>query len=247
MPRQHTVKQGECMSSIAGKYGHFWETLWDHPQNADLKERRGDPNVLNPGDTVHVPDKIEKSENCATGQTHRFVKKGVPAKLRLRLLQDPDETNQTQPQQTSANEGEDDTFSGGDPASPPTPKAPEPRKDVPFILEIDGESTSGTSDSDGVIEMSIPETARKGKLTLNPGTEAEEVIALRLGTVDPASEVSGAQQRLANLMMYHGAIDGQDNAELRTALKYFQQLNDLEVTGEIDQTTRDKLLEVHGC
>ena len=45
--------------------------------------------MLLPGDSVHIPDKRLKTESCATGQQHRFrVEKGVPVKLRLRLLYD---------------------------------------------------------------------------------------------------------------------------------------------------------------
>jgi N-acetylmuramoyl-L-alanine amidase len=84
----YTVKQGDCISSIAEGHGFFWERIWNHPKNAELKTKRENPNVLAPGDVVFVPDKEEKEESCATGQRHTFRKKGVPAKLRLRLVED---------------------------------------------------------------------------------------------------------------------------------------------------------------
>jgi N-acetylmuramoyl-L-alanine amidase len=85
---EHTVEQGDCLESIAVRYGHFWETLWNHPQNADLKKKRKNPNVLLPGDVVFVPEKQPKEESCATDKTHLFRRKGVPSKLRIRLLDD---------------------------------------------------------------------------------------------------------------------------------------------------------------
>ncbi len=83
----YKVKEGDCLSSIAAQYGISWEKIWNHPQNAKLKQQRQDPNVLYPGDVVFVPDKEEKEESCATEQKHRFKRKGVPAKLKLRILE----------------------------------------------------------------------------------------------------------------------------------------------------------------
>jgi len=82
----HTVKQGECITSIADKYGLFWETVWNHDQNGELKQQRKDPNVLQPGDELFIPDKEVKEEDCATEQKHRFRKKGIPAMLKVRIL-----------------------------------------------------------------------------------------------------------------------------------------------------------------
>jgi len=58
----HTVVQGEHLSSIAKKYGFSsYKTIWDHGQNADLKKKRQNPNVIFPGDRLFIPDKVEKS------------------------------------------------------------------------------------------------------------------------------------------------------------------------------------------
>lgn len=83
----YTVKQGDCILSIANKFGCSWETLWNHPDNAALKQRRaGAANVLLPGDVVHVPVKTARVETAATDQRHRFVEKISRAQVRLRLL-----------------------------------------------------------------------------------------------------------------------------------------------------------------
>jgi len=88
MPISHTVKPGDCISSIADQHGRFWQQLWDHADNAQLKDLRKDPNVLNPGDVVVIPDLQNHEESCATEQKHRFRRKGVPAKLKVRILRD---------------------------------------------------------------------------------------------------------------------------------------------------------------
>jgi hypothetical protein len=84
----HTVRQGECLTSIAEHYGFFWDTLWNLPENSALKQSREDPNTLLSGDIVQIPDKTMKKEMRPTGARHSFRKKGIPARLRMRLLFD---------------------------------------------------------------------------------------------------------------------------------------------------------------
>lgn len=86
MPTQHRVRQGDCISSIAFASGFHWQILWQHPENAELNQRRQDPNMLLTGDLVQIPERTPKQEVGATEQRHRFRMLGVPAKLKLRLL-----------------------------------------------------------------------------------------------------------------------------------------------------------------
>jgi len=86
MAINYEVEQGDCISSIAFEHGFFPDTIWNHPNNAALKAKRKDPNVLLPGDIVFVPDKRLKEVPRTTEQLHRFRCKGVPEKLKLQLL-----------------------------------------------------------------------------------------------------------------------------------------------------------------
>lgn len=81
----HFVAQGECFSSIAEKHGHAWKTLWDHPRNSELRQRRNNPNILLPGDQIYIPQPEMRLESVATDRKHCFVRKGIPAKLRLQF------------------------------------------------------------------------------------------------------------------------------------------------------------------
>lgn len=81
----HTVAEGDCLSSIAEQYGFFWETLWNHPRNADIVRLRKDPNTLLVGDAVFIPEKRMKSYDRPTGARHTWRVKGVPAKFRVQL------------------------------------------------------------------------------------------------------------------------------------------------------------------
>lgn len=83
---QYTVVAGDCLSSIAYRNGFKWQTLWDDPQNADLRERRQDPNILYVGDVVYIPDPVPRVETRPTDATHRFQITMQLAKVRLRLL-----------------------------------------------------------------------------------------------------------------------------------------------------------------
>lgn len=84
MPTQHTVVQGDCLENIAFKYGFFPETVWNHSDNADLRERC-DPASLLPGDVIVIPDMRRKTFSVSTGRRHRFVRRGVPSWFRVTL------------------------------------------------------------------------------------------------------------------------------------------------------------------
>ena len=84
----HIVEDGECLSSIAQRYGHRWQTIWNHPENHELRSKRKSPDVLFPGDKVFVPEIAFRQESAATGQRHRFRKKGVPQHIVLQIRRD---------------------------------------------------------------------------------------------------------------------------------------------------------------
>jgi N-acetylmuramoyl-L-alanine amidase len=53
--KKHVVREGECLASIAFENGFFPDTIWRHADNSALKERRENPNVLQPGDVLFIP------------------------------------------------------------------------------------------------------------------------------------------------------------------------------------------------
>ena len=70
MATNYQVKPGDCVSSIAFEHGFFPDTIWNHPSNKQLKEKRKDPNTLCAGDSVYIPDLREKVVNKPTNQMH---------------------------------------------------------------------------------------------------------------------------------------------------------------------------------
>lgn len=210
MPQQHLVRQGECLSSIAYQYGFAPDTIWNHPDNAGLKEKRADRHLLYPDDVVQIPDKEERQASCATDARHRFVRKGVPEMLQIVLLDRDDQ----------------------------------PRASLAYVLTIDGTSWEGVTDSDGCLKQSILPNARQGSLLLH--AEIEEEYVLQLGYLDPHTETSGIQARLANLGFDCGPIDGEFGPRTNSALAQFQRANDLRPTGEADAETINCLVQRYG-
>ena len=86
MEKQHLVKQGECLSSLAARYGLAgWEQIYNYGANADLKKKRPHPNILAPGDEVCVPEPQIQKVSMPTGKLHSFTMKEPQVKLRLAI------------------------------------------------------------------------------------------------------------------------------------------------------------------
>jgi len=82
----YVVRQGDCLSSIAKCHGFFSKTLWDHPENRELRDARKDPNVLLPGDRVFIPELRPRIESCVTEKRHVFVRKGTHCPFRMTIM-----------------------------------------------------------------------------------------------------------------------------------------------------------------
>lgn len=86
MSKIHIVEQGECLSSIAGKYGfQNYRAIYEHADNADFRRRRPNPNLIYPGDELVIPEAPLEVFVCKTGQLNRFVVKRPERKLHLKL------------------------------------------------------------------------------------------------------------------------------------------------------------------
>lgn len=82
----HKVVRGDCISSLSVEHGLLWQTIWEHPENAELRSLRKEPNILMEGDEVFIPEREGGVHSGATEKRHKFRWKNAPAMLRVRVL-----------------------------------------------------------------------------------------------------------------------------------------------------------------
>jgi hypothetical protein len=241
---EYLVQSGDCISSIARSHGHFWETLWNDPANATLKAARGNPNILLPGDRVTIPPIRPKVESRPNNARHRFVKKGVPVKFRLRLIAEQWEEVAEPPAPPPRYEGNDVYVEDPEPAHRAVQERP--RANIPYRLELQGRQITGQIDGDGYLEVAIDGTEREARLLLNPDTLQQEEFRIMLGHLDPIEEIVGVKQRLANLTFDCGDRSNEMTPGLREAIAAFQRHVGIEVSGELTDETRQQIRQRHG-
>lgn len=82
----HVIEQGESVESIASECRHALATIWDAPENNDLKEKRKDPHVLMPGDRIFIPPIETKTFTVSTGTAAKFQVDRPPSRLVMTFL-----------------------------------------------------------------------------------------------------------------------------------------------------------------
>lgn len=218
MPTRHTVRQGDTLSALAARFGFGSpRDLHEHGDNAELKGKRAKHDQLVPGDVVIIPDREPKEAPCATGGEHVFRVKIPRIELKLRVVDHKHEA-----------------LSG-----------------KPYRLEAGELRDEGTLPDDGMLDVELPAdvTSATLRVWLHPkdedgDEEGDLVYPLAIGHLDPDDELSGVQGRLVSLG-YRVPTSGELDEPTRSALESFQRKHGLEITGEPDGPTRDKLTELH--
>jgi hypothetical protein len=111
-----------------------------------------------------------------------------------------------------------------------------------FVLSVSPDVFKGTTDDNGLLEVSIDPTVMSGHLWM-PDDNLE--CDLEMGYLDPVEETTGVQHRLHNLGFYVGELDGVASDELHNAIADFQTSVGLDGTGELDDTTTQTLFLRH--
>lgn len=214
MPKQHRVKQGDSLYTIAKEEGFLnWRSIYDAPENESLRVLRPNPQVLLPGDVVVIPD-VELPGTPLSLDKRTIVakrKRGVqPLRIVLRR--------------------EDGA----------------PLAGQEYQLTFEGGNVRGKTDAKGLLREEIPVGVIN--VQLKAGIHSRTLVVGFLDPLDdtPGQEITGVQERLRNLGYYNGPIDGATNGDLAQGLTQFQSDQRLPETGEADQETQEKILEIHG-
>ena len=206
MGENYTTEQGDCLSLIGERHNIPWKKIWEHPNHQALREQRGNPNILYPGDKVFIPDKEEKQEDGASERKHSFKRPGK-SQLKIQILD----------------------------------LAHEPLAGVKYRYVCDGKSgNEKQTGSDGLAQTQLPRGCTSVKLKLPWGTFPVEV-----GHLDPTRTIRGIQQRLLNLGIDPGPIDGIYGPLTARGIRSFQAIEGLEITGGPGKEFIKRLRDVH--
>ena len=193
MPTEHTVRQGECLSSIARAYGFDdWRVIYDDAANASFKQSHPNPNVIYPGDVLTIPDLDPGDESGATEQKHRFDLKIDETVLRIIVRDMADRPFGGKPYKLTL------------PAQPPLTGS----SGGDGLIEV----AMAPSVSTGRLEVFI-----------HGQDEPPAIWDLLIGHLDPVRQKSGQQARLNNLGFESGKVDNIDGPITRGAVKRFQK------------------------
>jgi Putative peptidoglycan binding domain/LysM domain len=120
-----------------------------------------------------------------------------------------------------------------------------PRSGEPYVLKVNVLEFHGKTDSDGRLEHVVPPEARQAVLRMGGFNTGEDYV-LKIGALDPVTEITGVQSRLSNLGFACGPVDGILGPRTRKALAEFQRSHQLKPTGEPDSPTQSQLVKRHG-
>lgn len=85
----YIVRQGDHLERIAYRFGEKKDAIWGAPQNAKLRELRGDGHILCPGDLLFIPRRREaRAVDLAVGSTNRFTTAVPTTRVSITLTSD---------------------------------------------------------------------------------------------------------------------------------------------------------------
>src|SRR4051812_21451021 len=80
--RPYVIRQGDYLTRLAHTMGFDPVSVWNDDENRVLRERRPNPDILTPGDILHVPDAPTLEPlKLSAGGTNKFKAKVPKVKV----------------------------------------------------------------------------------------------------------------------------------------------------------------------
>jgi hypothetical protein len=214
----YIVRQGDCLANITERFGFSsYRTIWNDPKNADLRERRPNPNVLCPGDQIYIPERKSKTTDHPADAKHTFVVRKPVVVLRM-VVQDGD----------------------GKPIESANYRL------VAGVKSFEG-TTGNDGKIEHPIAPDLESAALDFSYRKPNGVTVHQSWNLKLGHLDDVATPSGIQARLTNLRFDCGDVDGVIGPKTEAAIRGFQEWAGLDVDGVAGPKTQAKLKLSHGC
>ena len=255
--KEHICKNNEHIGNLAAKYDFFdWNTLWDTNQNL----KRANPTVLYKarfgGDIVKYPEKEEKKETCQVDKEHVFQVPTYKMWLRLRILNEAFAPIKDTNYELEV-ENVEKPFKGKTKGGLIEHEIPVNASKATLALLLKAEDTDPPPppppDNEGSDTKPAPAKPKKPQPVRG---DVPITWKLKIGKLNPIDEkapndrcVSGFQQRMNNLALNSGPVDGILGPNTKAAIKAFQDLYQIKTQkgyeGIPDGRTHGKLVAVH--
>lgn len=218
MAGYYVVRQGECIASVAVRNGFpDYTRIYFHPNNAEFRRSRPNPNIVDPGDTIYIPDLDPQVYDRPTDVQHKFLLKTEQVQLRIVVLDE-----------------------NGDPRAKASYRLRHYRGEVTGVTGADGMIQH---DIPPQLEQAMLYLTFPGKT----GHAVTREWLLKIGNLDPIETISGVQARLNNLGYLCGEVDGVSGPKTQSAIRQFQEAEGLTVDGIAGPETCARLKSVYSC
>lgn len=216
--QRHTATDGDCYLSLAATYQVNPLAIWRGKRNQDLFSKRENPNVLHPGDEIHIPEELHNIGPVKTQASHTYRIHDPRCDLRLRVDLSEVTSAPTVRYQITLKSGE----------------------------TLGGEARTGGPNRPTILR--VPAKAMSGCLKIFLDSEDPEdaiSIEIGLGHLCPAQETRGLQERLENLGYEVGKIDGELGPKTRASIERFRK--EFNVSGDDEESLWRALEAAHGA
>jgi len=228
MPVRHVLERGECLQSLALQHGFKdGQTIYDGPDNADLRHKRAAPAEIVPGDVVVIPDRTPRELPLTKGKPNRFKVQVATGMLRIHVCDEAGQALAGKPYELKI---KDDTVEGKTTSDGAVEEPVRLNAIAGMLVVYESNAKDGARWiwSLRIANLEAPETrAGAWQRLANLGYWSPE---------EPAEESTSPANNPAD-----NPLD-----PLVLAIRAFQHDEQLDESGRIDDPTRKRLVERHG-